>query len=81
MGVETARLTACDAKWDGSCWTRTEPFRFLFLGRLGHRFLLTRELSWMEVSENEARTIFAALPIRLLTEEEAFPAAGAENET
>jgi hypothetical protein len=79
FGIETGSLIACDATWDGSKWTRGDGFQFLFRGYLGHFFLLSDELSWKELSPGDAVQRFAALPVKLVSEEQAFREGSAES--
>jgi MbtH protein len=72
FGIETARLVACDARWTGQTWERGSSFHFLYRSRRGKFFELKSSEAWATLPEKEARTLWAQLPERLVTEADAF---------
>jgi hypothetical protein len=72
FGIETARLMACDAVWDGQTWQRGDKFTFIYRSRRAKFFVLHDIHNWTHVSTTDAKKIYASLPEKLMTEEVAF---------
>src|SRR5688572_29872007 len=49
FGIETARLVACDATWDGTNWQRGETFTFLYRSRRAKFFVLHDMHKWTHI--------------------------------
>jgi hypothetical protein len=77
FGLESAKLIACDAR-QGSGWERTEPFNFLYRGKLGGVFLQTGHSTWRELSRQEACELLARLPVVLDDSARSWLSDGAE---
>jgi len=74
FGIASGRLVACDATFEQEEWTRTEPFRFLYRGRSGGFYLLSKSARWDSLPVERARELFRHLPVRLVSEDAAFAA-------
>lgn len=72
FGIETARLMACDAGWDGTSWKRGEKFTFLYRSKRAKFFVLHDPHAWTHVGTSEARKIWEHLPEKLEDEATAF---------
>jgi uncharacterized protein YbdZ (MbtH family) len=72
--IETGMLVACDARRDGRDWQRGETFSFLYRSRRNKYFLLRDVRTWRVLTEDEARELYARLPEKVMSPEEAFEA-------
>src|SRR5687767_9181807 len=72
FGIETGRLVACDAKWDGDNWERGDKFEFLYRSRRGKWFVLTDAQNWAILTEDKAHALYKKLPEKLHPEQKAF---------
>lgn len=72
FGIETARLIACDAAWDGTTWKRGEKFAFLYRSKRAKFFVLHDAHNWTHVGRTDARKIWDGLPEKLADEATAF---------
>jgi hypothetical protein len=72
FGIETARLIACDAAWDGTSWKRGEQFTFLYRSKRAKFFVLHDAHKWTHVGRSEARKIWQGLSEKLSDEATAF---------
>lgn len=78
FGIETAALLACDAEipTNGVATDARSSGRFAFLyrSRRGQYFHLTAPREWHLVAQAEARSLYDALPQKLVSPEDAFAA-------
>jgi hypothetical protein len=73
FGIESGRLVACDARFDGGEWRRGEDgFEFLYRGTIGGFYVLRAPDRWDVVSRDVAAACFRRLPIRLVSEADAL---------
>lgn len=72
LGIETARLVACDARRTDEGWTRPSAFEFLYWTRSGVFHLLHDPHESRALPVHEARAIYERLPIQLMRGEELF---------
>lgn len=72
FGIETARLVACDARWDGDDWKRDDKFRFLYRSKRGKFLALHDVHTWGILTEPQAQEMYRELPEHLESEEKTF---------